>query len=435
MNLSRRDLLLKTLFGTGLLGLRSLATGLPLSFLLDPRRAMAQPGSPSNAAAQYVIFNTSGRGDPINVNAPGMYEASGIVHPGDSAMAKTSLTLAGTSTHAAAPWATLPQAVLDRSCFFNHGTYTVVHPDESNVLQLMGSLFNQEMLPSLLAKQLAPQLGTIQTEPVALGLETIKFNGRAQPNLAPVALAETLMAPTGPLLQLQGLRDKYLDEINATVRSQGNSAQQAFIDRYVISQQQVREVSQQLLSTLATLKDNSQDSQAIAAVVLIQMNVAPVITMHIAFGDDNHTDVGFVTETSQTVAGVATIGNLMQQLTAAGIQDRVSFVSLNVFGRTLTTTGGRDHHGDHHCAVLIGKPFKGGIVGGVELNAKQTDYIATSIDSSSGASVPGGGGDVPFGSTLTSMAKTVCTAVGVAPSYLDNNITGGQLIQGALSGA
>ena len=39
---TRRDGILTTLFGTGLIGLRALATGLPAWYLLNPRRASAQ---------------------------------------------------------------------------------------------------------------------------------------------------------------------------------------------------------------------------------------------------------------------------------------------------------------------------------------------------------------------------------------------------------
>ena len=68
------------------------------------------------------------------------------------------------------------------------------------------------------------------------------------------------------------------------------------------------------------------------------------------------------------------------------MQDRVTFATMNVFGRTLSAAkgngSGRTHHGDHHVAVLIGKPFKGGVVGGVE--AGGGDYRAMSIDAATG---------------------------------------------------
>ena len=74
MNLSRRKLLLETLFGAGMLGLRSLATGIPIAVLANPRKAVAQTvPSCSNPAAQYILLSSSVDGDPLNANVPGMY--------------------------------------------------------------------------------------------------------------------------------------------------------------------------------------------------------------------------------------------------------------------------------------------------------------------------------------------------------------------------
>ena len=142
MLITRRNAILATLFGAGYVGLRSLATGLPASFLLGPRRALAA-GMPAACAApdkaQFIIFNTSGTGDPINASVPGTYEDPNIVHSPDPAMAQTKLTMAGQTFSAAAPWAALPQVVLDRTCFFHMKTNTPVHPKEPDVLRLMGA--------------------------------------------------------------------------------------------------------------------------------------------------------------------------------------------------------------------------------------------------------------------------------------------------------
>ncbi|HEY3253601.1 MAG TPA: hypothetical protein VGJ91_06620, partial [Polyangiaceae bacterium] len=170
--ITRRQALLSALFGSGMVGLRALASGLPASFLLNPRRALADmpaAGCPDASKAQFIIFNTSGQGDPINANVPGTYDDPNVVHSADPSMAPTQLTIQGNALIAAAPWASLPQSVLDRSCFWHLMTNTPVHPKEPDVLKLMGSTAAGEMLPSLLAKHLAPCLGTIQAEPLCLG--------------------------------------------------------------------------------------------------------------------------------------------------------------------------------------------------------------------------------------------------------------------------
>lgn len=72
MNFSRRNLLMSTLFGAGYVGLRALATGLPVSLLLKGRKALADgTACTDKTKAQYVILQTSGLGDPINANCPG----------------------------------------------------------------------------------------------------------------------------------------------------------------------------------------------------------------------------------------------------------------------------------------------------------------------------------------------------------------------------
>jgi hypothetical protein len=451
--MNRRDLLLNSLFGAGWVGLRSLATGLPVSFLLNPRRAVAQTGP----KPQYLIFSTSGNGDPVNANVPGTYNvpntSSQPLHP-PSWTTPTNLTIGSTTYGVAAPWAQLatPAAtggnpVVDNTVFFHHGTYTLVHAFEHNVLSLMGATSNDDMMVSLFASQLGPMLGTVQNQPVSIGSngsgETLTYQGRPQPNLTPTALATTLANPLpasqlGPLGLLQHIRDHDLDALNAMAKADGNTYQQAFIDQYANSQGQVRALSQSLMQTLSTLTDNSPTSQILAAIVLIQMNVAPVIAIHIPFGGDNHSDPMLKNETAQTTSGVASIFSIQQQLASMGLQDKVSYAMLNVFGRNLLPPqgiNGRNHLGNHHCSVLMGSGFKGSVIGGIERSG--SDFIAQSIDSTSGAGVASGGGDVPFTATLTSMALTLGKGLGIDPNWLTANVgvgLGAKFIQAALQG-
>lgn len=440
--LSRRRLLMDTLFGAGLLGLRSLATGIPLAVLADPRKASAATvACAANPNAQYLLLSSSEAGDPLNANVPGMYENgldTAIAHPLDAAMTRTALTVGAatnTASSAALPWSQLPPTLLQRTCFFHHGTYTVVHPDLAKVMSLQGFVSHHEMLVSMFATNLAGCLGTVQAEPVALGprsaSEGITVGGRPQPILSPSALASLLSSPAGALGQLQQMRDADLDRLSDWYRQNGNAEQRSFIDRYALSQQQARNVSESLLTQLSAIKDNSPDSQVKAAIILFQMNVSPVVSIHIPFGGDNHSDKALATESKDTVAGAATIGNIWTALNAAGLQDRVTFATMNVFGRTLVASqnaNGRGHHGDHHVTVMIGKPFDGGvgIVGGVEMG--KNDFQAQSIDSGTGKAVAHNSGDVPFSETLSAMGKTLGVAVGVDPEVLGNTIRGGKVV-------
>src|SRR2546423_1646298 len=115
MSLNRREAILGMLFGAGLVGLRSLATGIPAAILLDPRKAFAGAGgaSPSGATKpQFLIFSTTSAGDPVNCNAPGTYDDPNIGHPSDPSMVGTPIQLGAVSAKAGQVWTTLPASVL-----------------------------------------------------------------------------------------------------------------------------------------------------------------------------------------------------------------------------------------------------------------------------------------------------------------------------------
>jgi hypothetical protein len=440
---SRREALLSTLFGAGCIGLRALATGLPVSFLLDPRKALAQtagsgPSCATQSQAQYIIFNTSGNGDPINASVPGTYEDPAIVHSTDPTMAPAQLNLGGQTYTAATPWTTLPASVLSRTVFWHMMTNTPVHPKEPDVLELLGATPAGEMLPSMLAKAMAPCLNTIQTQPISIGAsspsEALSFSGTTLPIVPPLALKATLANPTGPLTNLQPLRDQTMNQLYSLYKNGASPAQQQYIDAMVTSQQQVRNIKQNLLDALDTITDNTATSQVTAAVALIQMNVSPVIAIHIPFGGDNHRDIGLATETSQTVSGVQTIVALMQALQTAGLQDQVTFMSLNVFGRTIGpgNTDGRQHNPNHQVSVTIGKPFKGGVVGAV--TPVQTDYGCTPINSQTGAG--NSSGDIKAVDTLAAYGQTMLAAVGASQATISSIISPSgtaKVITGALA--
>lgn len=426
------------LFGAGAIGLRALATGLPASFLMNPRRAFADGATPScgdKSKAQYFVFATSGNGDPINANVPGCYDDPMITHPGDPTMAAGTMMLGGQTYKAALPWTQMAQGVLDRATFFHLMTNTPVHPKEPEVLKLMGATYASEMLPSILAKQLAPCLNTIQVQPITVGAtspsEGLIYSGQALPIIPPTSLKATLTNPTGPLSKLQALRDQTLGKLMDLYKNGASPAQRGYIDALVTSQTQVRNISQDLLGSLASIKDNTITSQITAALALIQMNVTPVVAVHIPFGGDNHHDAALGNEAMQTVSGVAAINSLMSQIAQAGLGDQVSFVSLNVFGRTLgpANTDGRQHNQNHQVSIAIGKPFRGGVIGGIGPMAG--DYGALPIDSKSGRG--SASGDIAAIDTLASFGKTLLASVGVAPDVISAAITSGQVIQPALA--
>ncbi len=435
---SRREALLSTLFGGGLLGLRTLATGLPAALLLNPRKALAQvPPASCGAAdkAQYVVFATSASGDPINANVPGTYEDPGIAHSGADAMKPSALSIAGKSYTAAAAWKALPQGVLDRTTFWHLMTNTPVHPKETDVLTLMNAVARGEMFPSLLAKRLAPCLGTVQAQPISVGAagptEGLRFDGAALPTLPPLSLKATLLNPAGPLSTLLPLRDQTMNKLYDIYKNGASPAQKAYVDSLVTSQAQVRAIHQDLLDALSSIKSNDVTGQITAAVALIRMKVTPVVGIHIPFGGDNHNDADLARETSETVDGVAAIASLMAQLGSAGLSDQVTFMSLNVFGRTLRSAGyvGRSHNPNHQVSLTIGKPFGGGVIGG--LTPVGSDFGATAIDAATGKMSMTG--DIKAVDTLASFGKTALKAFGVADAQVATDVPTGKVIAGAIA--
>ncbi len=447
-SLSRRAFVYTGLFGAGAVGLHSLATGLPRSLLADPLGTVARAEEPP--PSRVLILSASRAGDPTNANVPGTYlpHLEDVLHPQTEEMTPTPLRLGdGVEWIAARPWAELPEDVLEETVFFHHGTYTNTHPNHAKVMGLMGHIERGEMLVSLLAKTLGPALGTTQIEPVSLGArsagELLSFEGRTLSNVTPLALRQVLGSPRGPLGELQQIRDRTLDEIYGILRAEGSIRQRRMLERFAHSRDEARNVSETLLGELDAIEGDDVTNQVRAAPILAAMNISPVITINIPFGGDNHRDRGLERESRETVSGVAHLSSLVRrsrELRALGaLRSEVVVANLNVFGRTMNRLRkgdrGRDHNSRHHCAVLIGPPLQGQVVGGIERfgpsgRPDRQDFAATPIDATTGASDPAG--DVPADETFQSMAKTLGVALGVAESTLDQNIRGGRIVRSAI---
>jgi hypothetical protein len=453
MNMQRRDALLAGLFGSGYIGLRALATGLPAWFLANPRTANAQAlecAINAKENLQYLIVSTSSQGDPLNCNVPGTYELPEVIHPEQPEMAATPVQLGTKMVTGALPWAStevggaLAPATLARTCFFHHLTKSTVHGDQPKVMKLMGSMNRNEMLVSAYAKHLAPCFGTIQAEPVAVGArgnasELVSFSGRTLPSVSPTQLKQLLTgARNSPLVKLRSVRDASLDKLNALAKGDASGVQKQFLDALSASRVQVRQLADQLATTLNAITSDDANGQALAAAALISANVTPVVTIHLGFGGDNHTDTDLATEAAQHVTGVQGIQLVMNALASLGLSDKVTFATLNVFGRNLsgiakvTARTGRDHFGNHSVAVLIGKNIAPGVVGGVM--PLQTGHGAADIDSATGAGKSGG--DIPAAQTHVSMARTLGAALGIPSSALSGDFSasaGGKVVPAALA--
>jgi len=436
INSARRRLLATGLLGAGVVGLRSLVTGLPRSWLLGERVARAA----DPVAPQFLIFATSSQGDPLNANAPGSFVAGAENSPIPQ-LAPSSVSFGDSSHQAAQVWGELPEALRARLAFFHHRTYTNAHPEHRKVMALHGAAKSaagngQEMLPSLLSSELASALGSIQSEPIPLGNELITYEGRALDNVDPSGLKSLFDQPDDLLTSLTSLRDQEIDALYGELRSSGTRVERQFLDRYALGREQVRKLGEDLAQLLTRLpvdpanRDSPVD-QVIAAVALIKLKVAPVVTIHLPFGSDNHNDSDLTIEALETVDSIATLNTLWTELSAQGLQDQVTFASLNVFGRTLKRNagGGRNHNQNHHVMTLFGKHVKGGVIGGVA--AVDSDFGATAIDSVTGQADPSG--DIDPLSSLESAAKTLGAALQIQGERLEQRISGGKIVSAALT--
>lgn len=419
------------------LALISAATGVPLSFLTA--RRMAHAGGSENPT--FTIVHTSSRGEPVNVNAPGSYVSGAENHPGNP-MAATPVSLGSQTVTGAAPWAALPQELRARLQFFHHASYTNAHTEYPNALSCFGAVKEQdgngsESLPSAIAQENAPSLDTIQEEPVDLrrGHRPVFFKTNPIPATPPSAIEELFGGSGSDLDALAELRDTHLDELHAALAADGTAAERRYLDRYALGRNQAKAMGDALGSLLSAIPkgDDGPVAQAIAAVAMMKLNLSPVILVHFGFGGDNHKDSDLAEEELESVAGIAAIGALWEELVAADMQDRATFATFDVFGRTLVRNagGGRDHQSNHHVMAMFGPRLRAGVVGGVEqVSNGNRPFSARAIDSQTGEASDGG--DVGLEDGLTAAAATLAAASGVASARIDARVAGGQVVEGAL---
>lgn len=426
--------------GLGALGggvlLRSLATGIPAAVLMDPLSADAQMALPPKT----LILASSRLGDPMNANVPGCYGGSyydDLYHPLDPAMTPEQVRTGSVTNTAAACWNQIDQKFLDQAVFFHHATYTPVHGEMPRVQRMMDATEKNDMLVSLLAKELAAGLGSVQSEPITLGAtnggELLSSGGRIIGNVAPLSVRAALGGVDGPLKGLTALRDKHIDEIYALYKDRGTPSQVRLLDKWARSRDDVRTISSSLIDRLEQINNNNEVNQVRTAAVLAAMNISPVITVHIDFGGDNHSDPDLDREATRHVSACNTINTLMSELDTlegeGNLPQGVIFATLNVFGRTLKkkVRTGRDHNSNHHCMLMMGAGLEAGVVGGVE--QQNNEWRATSINSQTGERVTGDGGDIPFEQTLYSAGKTLGTALGVSRDRLDEILPEGKVVE------
>ena len=413
----RRTLLKRGSGARSALFINSLATGLPVSFLMDPKRAAAQS---ADTTSQTLILSTSSRGDPLNINCPGSFGQGITNNPHlDTAQA----TFGGEQSRAASVWCDLPEDLRQRLAFFHYSPRTAAHPEYRSTMTLRGSLKNKqgngtEMFASAMS-QLAYQPGVhLQEEPIPLCDSTLTFESQPLQQIKPVDLKSLFLPADNTLADLRQVRDQVLDSMYAEMRTSGNISQRKFVDRYAQSRTQARDLGDQLgdlLDRLPTDEDdlNNARDQMIAAVALARLQISPVITINIPFGRDNHQDADLRIEEGETRSGVALIEELWNELKSANRENSVSFATMNVFGRRAyrNSRGGRDHNQHHAVMIAFGSKVNGGVYGSMDSEGRATDI-----------------GGIPVDRTMESAAASMARALGHNEMQVRGRIPTGEVV-------
>jgi hypothetical protein len=405
--------------------------------------AQAAPTQP----ATFLILNTCVQGDPLNIAAPGSLEEAALrsawasSHPAQ--VAPVAVQLGSVSTTAARPWGALPEALRQRMAFIHHRTFAETHTEHPKVMRLFDGLRRgtgngTEMLPSAIGEELGSTLGTIQREPITLGDERVTFQGHFVENLSPLKLKALFGGTSGSVRRFADLRAQTLDAAYGSVKSNGTAAQREYLERVATSRSQAAKLGEQLAGDLldVPVSDDARAQvlvpglvedypfdpidQVLTAVALVKYKVTPVVTIHLPFGGDNHTDPDFADETLQVQGGVQLMGLVWERLVAENLAQSTTFASLNTFGRTFLSTGGRAHNSAHHVMTLFGPSVRPGIAGGPVRGAH--DYEAAAFNGTTGA--VGGTADVPTEKTFAVAARTLLKAVGVADERAEVRVPG-----------
>jgi len=367
----------------------------------------------------------------MNANCPGSYH-EGIEN--NPLLTPVDFSLGEVMTQAAEPWSLLPERLRSRLAFIHYQTNSAAHIEYRSTMTFHGSVKNaagngSEMFSSAIADLSHESIGTLQPEPLPLCREILTVKGQPLQNLKPTEIKSLFADDEGTFTQFQSLRDQVLDGLYSDLRVSGTRTQRRFLDQYALSREQARSLGENLGGLLEALPTNADESngpldQVVAAVALAKLKIAPVITINIPFGRDNHQDSTLAVEAEQTRSGVATINSLWEELERAGLTEQVTFATMNVFGRTLSRNGagGRNHNRRHAVMAAFGPQVRAGVYGGALANGS-----CSHIDPMTGAAIDSGG--ILPEHSMESMGKSLAVALGHSRDVAEVRIRGGQVIE------
>ncbi|MEM9069838.1 MAG: hypothetical protein AAGE52_15100 [Myxococcota bacterium] len=421
----KRRSMLRFLFGAGGVGLTAAATGLPVTFLRTGRARADERG------ARFLVMMSNSAGDPFNCNTPGTYDDDFVWHPSGSDYEPIDLQVGDSVVRAARLWERLPLEMRQNTAFLHHATRSQLHSELAKVLRLHGKTRGGFSVAEIIAQHNAPVLDTLQPNPLPLGdKDTLEVNGAPTPRLSPQSLKSLLVSDADDVLaSFADLRSRELDRINAILREHGNTEQRRLLDAMALSRQEAAALGDAAGELLSSITDDGPVSQMRAAIALIRLRVAPVMSVNLPFGGDNHGDPNLDREGEEYRVGIDAIRVLFEEAAAAGLADQIAFATLSIFGRSLRRfNNGRTHHPVHSTMMLYAPGIRGGVFGGVADDGRHGFLRA--YDSRTG--VPAEDGDVTIETSLPSVGKTLACAAGVPLAEVDEAITEGTVIAGAL---
>ncbi|MEM6925609.1 MAG: hypothetical protein AAF602_01675 [Myxococcota bacterium] len=431
LGLSERTMDRRTFLSSGLgLSLIGLATGIRPLWL---RTGLPEARAATGRAATPLILSISSAGDPVNANAPGAYAPS-VTHPDDPDFAGVPIPLGPQTVTGAAVWGTLPAEVRERLAFVHHRSNEVAHSGFDRVMRLADTVLRRdgpgrESLPGAIAQENASVLGALQEAPICLGNEIVAFDGADLSSVGPSSVVSLFAEQASVFDDLRSLREQALDQVYGDLRASGTRAQRSFLDEIATSRTLAQDLGDQLGGLLEDFSADSDNDgpldQIKVAVALIALRVTPVVTLNLPFGRDNHVDAAFAREIEDQEAGIALVAEAFGRLQDLGLQSSVTLGMLNVFGRRLDQTNGRDHHSEHNVLWMTGPNVRGGVVGG--LDAQQS---ARGFDAITGAPSESG---VPAAETLPVAGATLMAATGVPEDRVAARMPGVATVDAVLS--
>ena len=285
---------------------------------------------PTLTNPQFLIFSTALNGDPVNCNAPGTYDDPEHRPPGDPSMAPTPIDFGGADRERGAD--------LVDAAGGGAGAHVLlssrhVHRDPPRRGQ--GAAHDgcgrrrRDAAVVALARARAGARDGARAADLA---RRQRDRGRLLPGRAAGvahaddAVERALGTEQRPRQRGSGQAARPgAGRVCNGVRAQPGARPRRRTSSisYATSTTQLRTLQQGLLASLATIKNNSADSQIQAAIILFQMKVTPVVVVHVGFGGDNHGDPGLAGEIAGHQSGVATLAKMMQALaTAANCRTR-----------------------------------------------------------------------------------------------------------------